>query len=399
MATHQQKYRQLPPSAVPVTRHDLRAGLSPSSKAVEEFRKAVAEYFGLSIEACYLASSGRTVLYTLLKGMASERTQRRQIIIPAYTCPVVVKVILDLGLEPVYVDIIPETTRYNKEQLSSSLSDKTLAVFLVHPFGIPLPLSDVFDQARDVGAAVIEDAAQAMGAHWAGDPVGLGGDFGIFSLGPGKPLSTGGGGIVITGHKRNQAALARWWADLPSASGLHSAEAWLRQVAFRLAFHPRSWWAATRIGLQRMGNDAASWGYAIHDLSSAQAEIGRELLPRLDEINDRRREVALRLAAAVQKTQAVQNLAVEKEANPIYLRLPLLAESEALREGLFAQMWSTGIGVGRLYEKTLPEIFNHEDQANFPGAHSFAHRLMTLPTHYHVTENDIAIMEEVLANF
>ncbi|MFN2192292.1 MAG: hypothetical protein ACK2UG_08105, partial [Candidatus Promineifilaceae bacterium] len=81
------------------------------------------------------------------------------------------------------------------------------------------------------------------------------------------------------------------------------------------------------------------------------------------------------------------------------LRLPLLVESEALREQLFARMWSAGIGAGRLYEKTLPEIFTPEASASFLGAQSFARRLLTLPTHYHVSEDEIAVMEDIMINF
>ena len=391
--------RQLPPSAVPVTMSDLAAGIGASANAHREFRSAVAAYHDLPPEACYLASSGRTVLHTMLHGLAAEQETRRRVVMPAYTCPVVPKVALDLGLQPVYVDIWPETTRYKQEQLTAAVDDQTLAVFLVHPFGIPLPFADVLATARETSTAVIEDAAQAMGARWAGRPVGLAGDYGLFSLGPGKPLSTGGGGVVITGRDRNREALSRWWAKLPPATGFSSTRAWARQAAFCLAFHPRSWWAATRVGLQRMGNQEASWGYTMRDLSSAQAATGSALLPRLDKINNRRRETALRLAAAVEKSSAVQVLTVEAEAEPIYLRLPLLAESEQVRERLFNLMWASGIGAGRMYEKTLPEIFDRGSQARYPGAEAFARRLLTLPTHYHVSENDIQIMEEILADF
>jgi dTDP-4-amino-4,6-dideoxygalactose transaminase len=399
MAGSKLRLRHLPPSAVPVTLADLGAGLKTSPNSNENFRLAVANYFGLPIEACYLASSGRTVLYTLLRGLAKENENKRQVVMPAYTCPVVPKVALDLDLEPVFVDICPESTRYQKEPFASALSEKTLAVFLVHPFGIPLPLAEVIEAARRVGAVVIEDAAQAMGARFGGHLAGLSGDFSVFSLGPGKPLSTGGGGIIISNQEENQEALARWWAALPPAREVHSMQAWLRQLVFRMAFHPRGWWAATRVGLQRMGNEAASWGYTVRGLSNAQAEIGRALLPRLDAINGRRREIASTLATAVKKTPAVQLLTVDEEAWPIYLRLPVLVESEERREELFARMWSAGIGAGRLYEKTLPEIFTPRESANFPGAQSFARRLLTLPTHYHITENEIAIMEEILSGF
>jgi dTDP-4-amino-4,6-dideoxygalactose transaminase len=148
-----------------------------------------------------------------------------------------------------------------------------------------------------------------------------------------------------------------------------------------------------------MGNQQASWGYKVRDLSNAQARIGTALLPRLDEINERRREVALRLATAVETASSLQLLTVESEAQPIYLRLPLLAESEDRREQLFEKMWAAGIGAGRMYERTLPEIFAPQSQAVYPGAEAFARGLLTLPTHYHVSDNDIQLMEEILAEF
>ena len=315
---------------------------------------------------------------------------------PAYTCPVIPKVALDLGLEPIYVDIWPESTRYRQDELEAAVGPDTLAVFLVHPFGIPLPIAEILSIAHDVGAVLIEDAAQAMGARWAGQPVGVRGDYGLFSLGPGKPLSTGGGGVVVTGHAENIAHLGAWWAELPPASGLGSAQAWLRQAGFRMAFHPRGWWAATRLGLQRLGNQEESWGYAITGLSDAQAGIGLALLPRLDEINLERRQVATRLISAIKKTSGLQTLPVEPEAEPFYLRLPLLAEDEGRREQLFDDLWAAGIGVGRMYEKTLPAIFDPGNRDAFPSAEAFARRLLTLPTHYHVTEHDIQIMEKIL---
>ncbi len=96
MSKKARRLRQLPPSAVPVTLADLRAGLGASSTANDAFRAALAVYYQLPIEACYLATSGRSVIYTLLKGLSEERPDRRQVVMPAYTCPVIPKVALDL---------------------------------------------------------------------------------------------------------------------------------------------------------------------------------------------------------------------------------------------------------------------------------------------------------------
>jgi dTDP-4-amino-4,6-dideoxygalactose transaminase len=47
------------------------------------------------------------------------------------------------------------------------------------------------------------------------------------------------------------------------------------------------------------------------------------------------------------------------------------------------------MGVGRLYEKSLPAIYKPGTQASFPGAETIARRLLTLPTHHNVTGDDI----------
>ncbi len=177
------------------------------------------------------------------------------------------------------------------------MNEETLAVILVHPFGISLPAANIIALAHDAGAVVIEDAAQALGAKWDGDSVGTKGDYGLFSLGPGKPISTAGGGIVITKEHKNIPSLNNWWADLPEVSASVSATAWMRQAAFQLAFNPHGWWAATRVGLHRVGNHESSWGYTLRGLAPSQAGVGLALLPRLDAINAQRR----RRAAALQE--------------------------------------------------------------------------------------------------
>src|SRR5690606_21127204 len=114
--------------------------------------------------------------------------------------------------------------------------------------GLPHPVEPVIALARGVGAYVIEDAAQAMGARLDGRPVGSWGDFGLFSLGPGKPFSTGGGGIVCAREESNAALLERAWATLSPSSTSRSIAALCRLALFALAFHPAGWWLATRIG-------------------------------------------------------------------------------------------------------------------------------------------------------
>lgn len=393
------RFRQLPPTAVPVHTSDLQAGLSRSGEALDQFQTALASYLGVSQEACKLAASGRTALYCLLHGLKTENPSRKHVVMPAYTCPAVARVAVDLGLRPVFVDISSETMGYLPDSLAMAVNETTLAVIQVHPFGIPLHSADIITAAHENGAVVIEDAAQALGARWDGRPVGTCGDYGLFSLGPGKPISTGGGGIAIANHAEGVRLINSWWAQLPAVSGTGSAAAWVRQAAFQLAFQPNIWWAATRVGVHRVGSHESSWGYSVQGLAASQAKVGLSMLPRLDEINAERRSKGIMLDDAALLSKIVQTVRTANSAEPFYLRFPLLAESEEQRDVLFDRFWDAGIGAGKLYERTLPSLFFPEDESSYPGAEAVAGHLVTLPTHHYVTELDIETISDILRQF
>jgi dTDP-4-amino-4,6-dideoxygalactose transaminase len=77
------------------------------------------------------------------------------------------------------------------------------------------------------------------------------------------------------------------------------------------------------------------------------------------------------------------------QGEPIYLRLPVLVTSHQLREQLFQALWAAGIGVGRMYGRTLAELFPPLKVGSYPGAQTIAQQLLTLPTHHFVTAQDI----------
>ena len=159
-------FRQLPPTASPLVASDLARGLAEGrqrKEALGRFSRALAATF--DVPACYLASSGRTALYLLLRALAHEPSLagRREIVLPAYTCPAVAKVALDVGLRPRLVDVSPATLGFDLDRLPAAIGRQTLAVVHVHPFGLPQPVDTVLDLSREAGAVVIEDAAQSMG--------------------------------------------------------------------------------------------------------------------------------------------------------------------------------------------------------------------------------------------
>jgi perosamine synthetase len=382
--------RHVPPTATPLRLGEWQRGASASPNALHEFVSGLGNY--LHAPHVFLASSGRTVLRLLLDTLVRQPQWdgRADVVIPGYTCPAVAKVILDAGLTLHLVDIDPNTFTFDPAALSAAVSEKTLAVLVVHPFGIPVAMGPALAAARSVGALVIEDAAQAMGARVDGRPVGTRGHVGLYSLGPGKPLALGGGGVLITANDALADALAETWSSLITPSTAASLGAWLRLGLFSLAFQPSMWWLATRLGAQKVGGNEASWGYTHTGLTAAQAAVGLALLPRLDEINRKRRDHARQLLAGLAgfvslTTPGISpHFAAENTREPIYLRLPVLTSTWAQADSIFDALNAAGVGVGRLYGRTIAEFFPQLAGPPLPGSTRVARTLLTLPTNHYL---------------
>lgn len=373
-------FKHVPPTATPLHLSAIRHTWG-EKRPLTTFTTNLKAYLG--IDHLFLAASGRTTLFLLLKTLCEASPKRDKVLLPAYTCPALGKVILDAGLRPVFIDISPHTFRFDMAQLNYSLHEDCLALIAVHPFGIPIQLDDVMTLAQAQGVLVIEDAAQALGARWEGQPVGTRGDFGLYSLGPGKPLSTGGGGVLVTQSAQWAGRLAARWHGLTAGNGVTAV---MRYLLFMAAFHPRGWWWATRLGSHRFGESEAGQSYQLSGLNAAQAKIGLAHLPLLDGWNETRRRHAARWQDWLvrEKRPYLHFPLIAPEAEPIFLRLPLLVETPEKREQLYWDLWQQNIGVGRMYRKTMPQLFPHCAATPHPGAQQLAACLLTLPTNHYV---------------
>lgn len=107
-----------------------------------------------------------------------------------------------VGAKPVFVDIDPETFNIDTDQIQGAITRQTRAIMPVHLFGQPAELDAILRLAASNGLAVIEDAAQAIGARYGDRYVGTLAEFGCFSFFPSKNLGgAGDGGLITTQNK------------------------------------------------------------------------------------------------------------------------------------------------------------------------------------------------------
>ena len=121
------------------------------------------------------------------------------VITPAFSFVASASTILMAGARPVFVDVDPATCALDPAALERALTPRTRAVVAVHLYGHPAPIDRIVEIARRHGVALVEDAAQAIGATWDGRPIGGWGDVACLSFYPTKNLGAcGDAGMLLT---------------------------------------------------------------------------------------------------------------------------------------------------------------------------------------------------------
>ncbi len=385
----------VPPTAVPIELSDLRSGLVSLSNpqgALSHFRSLLSRHTGCP--DCFLVSSGRAALTVILLGLG-RLSARTRVIVPAYGCPTVPQAVLSAGLQPVLCDVSPKTLDLEVATLRRLIVKDVLAVVQVHLYGLAQDVGPVLEIGREHGVFVIEDAAQAFGATLRGSQVGTVGDAGLYSLGRGKCLPTGHGGVIVA-QERCASAIAETMSESvhpPRSVDIVSLGMFL---GYGLATHPRGWWFVARSPLDpaREVPDLQSLRpIRLAGLSGVQAGVGSSLLGRLDRVQAIRQKNAGLLKAALSEFRFIRFPEVPEDAEPVFLRLPLVVDAEERVDRLVGLLRRQGIGVGRPYRIPLARLLGNairQEEHDFPGASLLSSRLLTLPTNPYLDDDDTA---------
>lgn len=157
------------------------------------FAEAFAAFHG--VPYCTPTTSGTAALTIALQAVGVRRGD--EVLVPGLTWVACASAVANLGAIPILVDCDADTLAMSASCAAASVSPRTVAILVVHPFCSIADL-DAFESLADThGLALIEDCSQAHGARWRGRPVGTIGAAGCFSMQQSKLLTAGEGGAAI----------------------------------------------------------------------------------------------------------------------------------------------------------------------------------------------------------
>ncbi|MEW6670470.1 MAG: DegT/DnrJ/EryC1/StrS family aminotransferase [Thermodesulfobacteriota bacterium] len=171
----------------------IRSGRLAPGELLQSFEQKFAGGMGGGYAAG--VSSGTAALHLVLIAMGIGPGD--EVVMPSYVCTALLNAVAYVGASPVLADIDPVTFNIDPADAERRLTRRSRALIVPHMFGLPADMQ----RLTRLNVPIIEDCAQAVGSTCSGKPVGTFGRASIFSFYATKVITTGEGGMVVSGSK------------------------------------------------------------------------------------------------------------------------------------------------------------------------------------------------------
>lgn len=337
-------------------------GLGPR---VGEFEQKWSQYIGSSesvgVNSCTAALHLALSAFKFPKG--------KKVLVPVLTFAATAMAVIYNELEPVFVDINPETLGISFEDLERKYDKDCVAVMPVHFAGHPVQMDSLVAWAKTRGLKVIEDSAHSAGGKYKGKALGTWGDIGCFSFEEKKCMTTGDGGMISSNDPELLKPLrhSRW-------VGINK-DTWERYEANSLN-----------------NLDANGWYYEISDIgykynmNDLMASIGLVQLEKLDRMNRRREAILQQYLIGLQASRKVKAAIPYHLQDSSYWAFVVRVED---RERFILHMKDIGVSTGVHYMPLTMHPLFMKYQTETPIADSKWRELVTLPLFPDLTQEEV----------
>ncbi len=341
---------------VDAVRQVLASGMLTNGPATRRFEELMAERHGTEHGVAF--ANGTVALAAMY--LAAGIGPGDEVIVPSLTFIGTATSVLHVGATPVFADICPDTLNLDPDDAARRITSRTRAIVPVHYAGQAAELDRFRALADDAGVALLEDAAQAHGAHFGGRPVGSWGDAAMFSFTPTKNITTGEGSVVTT-------------SDADVAQHLRL----LRNHGMSKQYH----------------HEILGWNWRLSDIQSA---IGCVQLGRLDDILATKRANAALMADLLADVEGVDAPVEAPDRDHPYMLYTVQVRADR-RDRAAEALTAAGIENRRYFPPVHRQpIFEHLPDPALPVTDAAYGRILSLPFHSRLGPDDLALIVAVL---
>lgn len=337
--------------------------LAGTAEVVQAYEEKLADFFG--VKHALAVSSGTAALHLLL--YVYDVGPGDEVIVPP-TAPIMSALpILAVGAKPVFVDVQPDSFSYDIADLKKKTTRRTKAIVSVPMWGYPTETKEVFEFAQAHKIPFIEDASHCHGSTVYGRFVGTNSDVGFFSTQERKMVTTGEGGFILTDDDETAAKVCEVRDFGKPVRNTPELRAHLNQYGYLFGLNFR--------------------------LAALSAALGISQLHKLPKKIGKRTANADDIKQQLAELPWLHELGMPEDALANYYSMVMFIDRpKASSNDIARHLYEAGIvsdtyrfGIQPLYK--LP-IFK-EYALPCPNATKLLQRIITLPTHEGLTNDDI----------
>jgi dTDP-4-amino-4,6-dideoxygalactose transaminase len=327
----------------------------------EAVRKATGRQWAIPV------GRGRDAILVALRALNLQRGDH--VVLPAYICASVVDAVRAAGATPIFADI-DHLLHVTPETVARALTPSTRCVIVSHLFGNTARIEEIAALVRSKGIALIDDAAQGFGTYREQSPIGSFGEFGVVCGGPGKPLASARGAVLVGND--------RYLYDRACAVPLvddSTIAIVQRTVSFWFWRRLRRYTLPLREILLRVRNDKATPESDPHSLSNLEAAILNVQLSKLAANATTRRTNAMVMVECLAPLNC--EIICSDAESSLWLKLVvLLPESGPPAKIVLDRLAMAGVECQRGYQPWMP---SDQGQSSIPVTCSLWERVICVP--------------------
>jgi dTDP-4-amino-4,6-dideoxygalactose transaminase len=370
-------------------------GFRSQQRLVHKLQQDISQSF--DVEHVFFTSSGKAALSLLLSALSELRPGKNQVVIPAFNCYSVPSAIAHAKLQAIPCEIIPDSLQFNLDSLKKIIakSDNILAVIPTYFFGLPSNIDEIkllLHDKKDI--FLIEDAAQSMGGSMNNKFMGTNSDAAIFSLGRGKALSAGEGGILLITRSDIAEIIQRKWSSLPDYSSFKTIKLVFQSILMFFFLNPSLFWIPKLFPSLKLGTTVYDLNFPICKLSSFQAGLLHNWKKRLNRHMKARSRIVSEYLQKLATTAGIAFFTKDPGTIPPSIRFPIMIEKTHHVDRIIQLSEIHGLGIQKSYPHAINHIISSPD--TFPSAEKICEHLLTLPCHELVTSKDIQKIVKIL---
>lgn len=348
-------------------------GLGP---AVRQFEQEWSRFLG--IEDSVGVNSCTAALHLALT--AFKFPEGKKVLVPAITFVSTALAAVYNRLEPVFVDVVPETASIDLADCERKYTKDCVAVMPVHLGGHPAVMDQLVPWARSKNLKIVEDCANCGGGEYLGRKLGTWGDIGCFSFEEKKSMTTGDGGMICSDDTELIEPLrAHRWVGIDK-------DTWKRAAGYTdpNQLDARHWYYEVAV---------AGYKYNMNDLMAA---IGLAQLRKLNWMNSQRARIIGRYMDGISDIEWLRPIYPYKLEGSAYW---LFGVRAARRDELMIHLKRKGIATGvHFMPLPLHPLFKSSSR-RIPVAERIWQEFLTLPLYPELSDEEVDYVVEALHEF